>query len=94
MSHAPESGSLTVYLVRAQSAAPDAPYGPVRTLGDPYTDRDKAKGRRDRWIAADPSYRHAYIEAEVIELPEPPNPCPYTHAHTSYWCGYPQCRES
>lgn len=21
-------------------------------------------------------------------------PCPYTHAHTRHWCGYPECRGS
>lgn len=23
-----------------------------------------------------------------------PTTCPYTHAHTRGWCGYPECRES
>lgn len=37
------------------------------------------------------------IKTWVIDhdgVPVPYTPCFYTHSHTRYWCGNPQCRDS
>jgi hypothetical protein len=58
---------IKIYIVRAQTAQSDTAYGPVRTLGDPYTDKDRAEKRaqqfREAW-----SHGHAFIETHWIEV--------------------------
>ena len=31
---------------------------------------------------------------ELTEFKTSEGRCPYTFAHTHYWCGYPECRDS
>ncbi len=57
-----------IYIVHAQTASPDGPFGAVRTLGDPYTDKAKAEERRANWLE---SYTHtpahAFIETHYLD---------------------------
>ncbi len=62
---------VKIYIVSAQTASSDGPFGAVRTLGDPYTDKAKAEERRDNWLSRrnEDGYRaHAFIEVHWVEL--------------------------
>jgi hypothetical protein len=34
------------------------------------------------------------IRKEAKQVEDELDPCPFTFAHTSYWCGHPGCRNS
>lgn len=59
---------IKLYLVRAQRALEDGPYGPVRTLGDPYTDLTKAIERKNQWLEDFGEFGHSFIETHWMEV--------------------------
>lgn len=47
--------------------------------------------KHERKVIADLERRLARLRAG---LPEYPEPCAFTFAHTRHWCGNPDCRDS
>lgn len=50
----------------------------------------------DKWTqAARDAWRMGVLDTlDALNITETESECPYTHAHTRHWCGYPTCRES
>ncbi len=59
-----------IYIVRVQKAPLDDAYGPPCTLGDPYTDKEKAEARRDNWLTNYPTTGHAWVETHWMDTDE------------------------
>jgi hypothetical protein len=72
----------------------DTPVEPLST--EELSDLARLLNRYGRDPAIRPNHaaRALHVRAQVIEHGKAANPCPYTHAHTRGWCGYPFCRES